>query len=177
MLVIGIDLVVGVVVLVVGGECVVIIIVEVFLLLMILVDNIDFFVVWCVLDGVLWLIVIVKVIDKLVVYDGSIGQYLCDVGSSGIVLGQFDCLNGIVVIDDLLWIVECDNYCVQVLSLLDFVLLVMFVVDDLCKLYGLWVDCCVDGYSVYVIDFWDNGEDVQGCDILLLLVELDKCVC
>ena len=46
--------------------------------------------------------------------------------------------------------------------------------DDLRKPYGLWVDRRADGYSVYVTDSWDNGEDAQGRDILPPLTELDK---
>lgn len=152
--------VVLVLVVVVDVVCNIVIVVEVFVIFMILVDNIDLFISWIMLDGQCWLIVIVKVIDKLVVYDGQIGMYLCDVGSMGIGLGQFVWFNGIVVVDDLVLIVECDNYCVQVLWLLDFVLLGVFVVDDLCKLYGLWVNKCEGGYDVYVIDFYDVGEDV-----------------
>ena len=99
------------------------------------------------------------------VYDGSTGQHLRDVGSSGTAPGQFDRPNGIAVIDDLLWIVERDNHRVQVLRLPDFTPLATFAADDLRKPYGLWVDRRADGYSVYVTDSWDNGEDAQGRDV------------
>ena len=125
-------------------------------------------------DGTLWLIATAKATDKLVVYDGSTGRHLRDVGSSGTGPGQFDRPNGIAVTDDLLWIVERDNHRVQVLSLPDFAPLATFAAGDLRKPYGLWVDRRADGYSVYVTDSWDNGEDAQGRDILPPLAELDK---
>jgi len=137
-------------------------------------DNIDSPAAWKAPDGKTWLIATAKATDKLVVYDGSNGQHLRDVGATGTALGQFDRPNGISVTDDLLWIVERDNHRVQVFSLPDFTPLAVFGADDLRKPYGLWVDRRADGYSVYVTDSWDNGEDAQGKDILPPLAELDK---
>ncbi|WP_313206662.1 phytase [Stenotrophomonas sp.] len=137
-------------------------------------DNIDSPAAWKAPDGKTWLIATAKATDKLVVYDGSTGQHLRDVGTAGSALGQFDRPNGISVTDDLLWIVERDNHRVQVFSLPDFTPLAVFGADDLRKPYGLWVDRRADGYSVYVTDSWDNGEDAQGKDILPPLAELDK---
>ncbi|NHN20667.1 phytase, partial [Bacillus amyloliquefaciens] len=88
--------------------------------------NIDSPAAWRAPDGRLWLIAPAKATDKLVVYDGSTGQPLRDVGSSGTAPGQFDRPNGIAVLDDLLWIVERDNHRVQVLSLPDFAPLATF---------------------------------------------------
>jgi 3-phytase len=139
---------------------------EAFLTSMTPADNIDSPASWQAPDGKTWLIATAKATDKLVVYDGSTGQHLRDVGSAGTGLGQFDRPNGIAVTDDLLWIVERDNHRVQVLSLPDFAPLATFGADDLRKPYGLWVDRRADGYSVYVTDSWDNGEDAQGKDIL-----------
>lgn len=137
-------------------------------------DNIDSPAAWKAPDGKTWLIATAKAIDKLVVYDGSTGTPLRDVGSAGSALGQFDRPNGISIIDDLMWIVERDNHRVQVFSLPDFTPLAVFGADDLRKPYGLWVDKGRDGYTVYVTDSWDNGEDAQGNDILPPLTELDK---
>jgi len=137
-------------------------------------DNIDSPASWQAPDGKTWLIATAKATDKLVVYDGSTGQHLRDVGSAGTALGQFDRPNGISVTDDLLWIVERDNRRVQVFSLPDFTPLAVFGEQDLRKPYGLWVDKRADGYSVYVTDSWDAGEDAQGNDILPPLAELDK---
>lgn len=137
-------------------------------------DNIDSPAAWKAPDGKTWLIATAKATDKLVVYDGSTGSPLREVGSTGAALGQFDRPNGISVIDDLLWIVERDNHRVQVFSLPDFTPLAVFGADDLRKPYGLWVDKRADGYAVYVTDSWDNGEDAQGNDILPPLGELDK---
>jgi 3-phytase len=43
---------------------------------------------WRAPDGKLWLIATAKATDKLVVYDGSTGQHLRDVGSSGTAPGS-----------------------------------------------------------------------------------------
>lgn len=137
-------------------------------------NNIDSPASWKAPDGKTWLIATAKATDKLVVYDGSTGAHLRDVGSTGNAPGQFDRPNGISVTDDLLWIVERDNHRVQVLSLPDFTSLAVFGSDDLRKPYGLWVDRRGDGYSVYVTDSWDNGEDAQGNDILPPLEELGQ---
>lgn len=137
-------------------------------------DNIDSPAAWKAPDGKTWLIATAKATDKLVVYDGSTGALLRDVGTTGKALGQFDRPNGIAVTGDLLWIVERDNHRVQVLSLPGFTPLAVFGADDLRKPYGLWVDRRTDGYSVYVTDSWDDGEDAQGNDILPPLAELDK---
>jgi len=137
-------------------------------------DNIDSPAAWKAPDGKTWLIATAKATDKLVVYDGSTGARLREIGGAGTALGQFDRPNGIAVTDDLLWIVERDNHRVQVFSLPGFTPLAVFGADDLRKPYGLWVDKQTDGYSVYVTDSWDNGEDAQGNDILPPLAELDK---
>lgn len=109
-----------------NGERVVSTIAEAFLSPMTPADNIDSPAAWRAPDGALWLIATAKATDKLVVYDGSTGQHLRDVGSSGTAPGQFDRPNGIAVTDDLLWIVERDNHRVQVLSLPDFAPLATF---------------------------------------------------
>ena len=137
-------------------------------------DNIDSPAAWQAPDGSTWLIATAKATDKLVVYDGSTGTHLRDVGRVGTGLGQFNRPNGIAVTGDLLWIVERDNHRVQVLSLPGFTPLAVFGADDLRKPYGLWVDARQDGYSVYVTDSWDDGEDAQGNDILPPLAQLDK---
>ncbi|WP_303638746.1 phytase [Stenotrophomonas tuberculopleuritidis] len=147
---------------------------EAFLTPMTPADNIDSPAAWQAPDGKTWLIATAKATDKLVVYDGSNGQLLRDVGRHGTGPGQFDRPNGIAVTDDLLWIVERDNHRVQVLSLPAFTPLATFGAGDLRKPYGLWVDRQGDGYRVYVTDSWDNGEDAQGRDILPPLAELDK---
>ncbi len=45
-------------------------------------DNIDSPAAWRAPDGALWLIATAKATDKLVVYDGSTGQHLRDVGAA-----------------------------------------------------------------------------------------------
>src|SRR5690606_6737954 len=132
---------------------------EAFLTPMTPADNIDSPATWKAPNGRIWLIATARATDRLVVYDGSTGAPLRDVGTAGTALGQFDRPNGIAVTDDLLWIVERDNHRVQVFSLPDFTPLAVFGVGDLRKPYGLWVDRRIDGYSVYVTDSWDDGED------------------
>ncbi|WMJ68786.1 phytase [Stenotrophomonas sp. 24(2023)] len=147
---------------------------EAFLTPMTPADNIDSPAAWQAPDGTTWLIATAKTTDKLVVYDGSTGAHLRDVGSHGTAPGTFDRPNGISITGDLLWIVERDNHRVQVFSLPDFTPLAVFGAQDLRKPYGLWVDTRSDGYAVYVTDSWDNGKDAQGNDQLPPLAELDK---
>ena len=156
-----------------GDERSVVTIAEAFLTPMTPDDNIDSPASWQAPDGSTSLIATAKATDKLVVYDGSTGAHLRDVGSHGTGPGQFDRPNGIAVVDDLLWIVERDNRRVQVFSLPDFTPLGSFGQDDLRKPYGLWVDKRDGGYTLYVTDSWDKGEDAQGNDILPPLAELD----
>ncbi|KAG1241485.1 hypothetical protein G6F65_019753 [Rhizopus arrhizus] len=70
------------------GERAVATIAEAFLSPMTPADNIDSPAAWRAPDGALWLIATAKATDKLVVYDGSTGQHLRDVGSSGTAKGQ-----------------------------------------------------------------------------------------
>lgn len=147
---------------------------EAFLTPMTPAHNIDSPAAWIAPDGRTWLIATAKATDTLVVYDGSTGAHLRDVGGKGTAAGRFDRPNGISVTGDLLWVVERDNHRVQVLSLPGFTPLAVFGGEDLRKPYGLWVDTRSDGYTVYVTDSWDDGEDAQGNDVLPPLAELGE---
>ncbi len=138
-------------------------------------DNIDSPAAWAAPDGGVWLIATAKATDMLVVYDGASGRTLRTVGRNGTALGDFDRPNGVVAIDDLLFVVERDNRRVQVLALPDFAPLGAFGRDELAKPYGAWVRRTGEGvYEVYVTDAYMAGEDAQGEDILPPLPELDR---
>lgn len=138
-------------------------------------DNIDSPAAWTAPDGAIWLIATAKATDKLVVYDGTSGKTLRNVGTKGKALGEFNRPNGVVVIDDLLFVVERNNHRVQVLALPDFTPLAAFGSDELVKPYGAWVQRSGEGtYAVYVTDAYMAGEDAQGEDILPPFSELDR---
>ncbi|TDK32624.1 phytase [Luteimonas terrae] len=137
-------------------------------------DNIDSPAAWTAPDGATWVIATAKATDRLVIYDGATGETLRTFGTLGTGEGQFDRPNGVAVVDDLLFVVERDNHRVQVLRLPDFTHVATFAADALVKPYGLWVRKVDDGYTVYVTDSYDDGEDAQGNDILPALDTLDR---
>lgn len=137
-------------------------------------DNIDSPAAWTAPDGATWVIATAKSTDRLVIYDGATGETLRTVGTAGAGEGEFDRPNGVAVADDLVFVVERDNHRVQVLRLPDFDHVVTFAADDLVKPYGLWVHKVDDGYTLYVTDSYDDGEDAQGNDILPALERLDR---
>lgn len=137
-------------------------------------DNIDSPAAWTAPDGETWVIATAKATDRLVIYDGATGETLRTFGTLGTGEGQFDRPNGVAVIDDLLFVVERDNHRVQVLRLPDFSHVVTLAAEDLVKPYGLWVHKVNDGYTLYVTDSYDDGEDAQGEDILPPLDQLDR---
>jgi 3-phytase len=137
-------------------------------------DNIDSPAAWAAPDGATWVIATAKATDRLVIYDGATGETLRTFGALGTGEGQFDRPNGVAVVDDLLFVVERDNHRVQVLRLPDFGHVATFGADDLVKPYGLWVRKVDDGYTLYVTDSYDDGEDANGDDILPSLDRLDR---
>ncbi|MEN5060419.1 phytase [Luteimonas sp. TWI1416] len=137
-------------------------------------DNIDSPAAWAAPDGRVLVIATAKSTDRLVVYDGASGETLRTFGASGSGAGQFRRPNGIAAIDDLVFVVERDNHRVQVLRLPDFAPVLAFAAQDLVKPYGLWIDRAGEGYTVYVTDAYDDGEDAQGHDVLPPLDKLDR---
>jgi len=137
-------------------------------------DNIDSPAAWTAPDGASWVIATAKATDRLVIYDGDSGETLRSFGTPGTGEGQFNRPNGVAVVDDLLFVVERDNHRVQVLRLPAFDHIATFAADALVKPYGLWVRKLGDGYTVYVTDSYDDGEDAQGNDILPALDKLDR---
>lgn len=148
---------------------------EAFLTAMTPEDNIDSVASWTAPDGRVWLVATAKATDKLVVYDGSTGETLRQVGGTeGQAPGQFDRPNGIAIHGDLAFVVERNNHRVQVLRLPDFQPLGVFGADALVKPYGLWVrETGADAYELFVTDAYMAGEDAAGEDILPPLAELD----
>ncbi len=137
-------------------------------------DNIDSPAAWTAPDGKVWVIATAKTTDRLVIYDGATGETLDSFGTAGNGPGQFQRPNGIMVIDDLAFVVERDNHRVQVLRLPDFTHVLTFAAEDLVKPYGLWVERVDDGYQVFVTDSYHDGEDAEGNDVLPPLEKLDR---
>ncbi len=137
-------------------------------------DNIDSPAAWTAPDGATWIIATAKATDRLVIYDGATGKTLRTFGTLGTDEGQLDRPNGVAVVDDLLFVVERDNHRVQALRLPAFSHVATFGADDLVKPYGLWVRKVDDGYTLYVTDSYDDGEDANGHDILPSLDRLDR---
>lgn len=122
-------------------------------------DNIDSLAAWHAPDGAIWVFGTAKSSDLLVVYDGSDGKELRRFGSSGDGPGQFRRPNGVVVADDLLFVIERDNHRVQVLRVPGFEPVLSFGSEALIKPYGAWVNKTDVGYEVYVTDSYGAGED------------------
>ncbi len=115
-------------------------------------DMVDSVASWDAPDGTRWALVTAKQSDQLLVFDGSTGELLNRVGSSGSGPGQFNYPNGIFVIDDLVWVVERDNRRVQLLRLPDFEPLGSFGASELRAPYGLWLRKDGEQFDLYVSD-------------------------
>ncbi|MDO5505658.1 MAG: phytase [Pseudoxanthomonas suwonensis] len=137
-------------------------------------DNIDSLASWRAGDGAVWVLATAKSTDKLVVYDGQTGETLRSFGVRGDGPGQFKRPNGIVIADDLAFVIERDNRRVQVLRLPSFEPLLSFGTDELVKPYGGWVDKTDGGYALYVTDSYTGGTDGLDKDIAPPLTELDR---
>lgn len=116
------------------------------------VDNIDSVATWTAANGQVWLIASAKDVDQLVVFDGDSGANLRRVGQSGTGPADLDRPNGLMVIDDLLFVAERDNHRVHVYALPEFKSLGVFGADLLKVAYGVWVQKRADDYEVYVTD-------------------------
>lgn len=121
-------------------------------------DNIDSPAVWHAPDGRHRLITTAKEGHSLLVYDASTGEYIRRIGQLGHQPGEFNRPNGILVIDDLVFVVERDNQRVQILRLPNFDSL-GFLGDDLRKPYGIWGHRIDQTYHVYVTDNYESEND------------------
>jgi 3-phytase len=121
--------------------------------------NIDSPAVWHGDDGQHWLLSTAKEADLVRVEDAATGRFVRDVGGPGVAPGRFERPNGIVVLDDIMWIVERDNRRVQLLSLPEFKPIGDFGASELLMPYGLSVYESGDGvYHAYVTDNYELAD-------------------
>jgi 3-phytase len=92
--------------------------------------NVDSPAIWSSEDET-WVLVTAKEEDVLYVHRAFDGALLRKVGGSGTELGQLERPNGIVVIDDLVFVVERDNQRVQVMQLPEFTVVGAFGMEHL----------------------------------------------
>ncbi|GAB5517753.1 MAG: phytase [Rhodothermales bacterium] len=123
-------------------------------------DNVDSPAVWHGADGQHWLLATAKYTDVLIVYDASTGEPLDRLGGSGSALGQLERPNGVMVVNDMAWVVERDNRRVQVFTLPGFTSLGAFGADELLNPYGLTVFETEPGmYHAYVTDNYEQPDE------------------
>lgn len=137
-------------------------------------DNIDSLAAWHHPDGAVWVFATAKSTDQLLVYDGITGETLRTFGQRGDGAGQFKRPNGVLVADDLLFVIERDNARVQVLRLPGFEHVASFGSDVLIKPYGGWVHKTDAGYQLYVTDAYSGADDGLNKRIPAPLSALDK---
>ncbi len=114
--------------------------------------NVDSPAIWSSEDET-WVLVTAKEEDVLYVHRASDGSLLRKVGGSGTELGQLERPNGIVVIDDLVFVVERDNQRVQVMQLPEFTVVGAFGMEHLSEPYGIdVVSLFGEDYLVFVTD-------------------------
>src|SRR5690606_2757768 len=135
-------------------------------------EEIDSLATWRTPDGDRWLIASAKSTHRLLVYDGSTGVRLREVGGRGTAPGRFNRPNGLAVAGDHLFVVERDNHRVQVFALPGFAPLGSFGDDVLRSPYGIWLHPTEPGELVaYVTDSFMYG---QRYDVVPPLAELDQ---
>ena len=135
-------------------------------------EEIDSLATWRTPDGDRWLIASAKSTHRLLVYDGSTGARLREVGGRGTAPGRFNRPNGLAVAGDHLFVVERDNHRVQVFALPGFAPLGSFGDDVLRSPYGIWLHPTEPGELVaYVTDSFMYG---QRYDVVPPLAELDQ---
>lgn len=123
-------------------------------------EQVDSVSTWQTPEGKVLLLATAKASDTLRFYDADTGRHLRSQGRSGSGDGEFARPNGIVVIDDLAFVVERDNHRVQVIELTSSRSLGSFGDDDLRVPYGLWVwPQGDDRYQVYVTDSYYTPDD------------------
>jgi 3-phytase len=121
--------------------------------------NVDSPAIWSGEDET-WVIVTAKEEDVLYVHRASDGALLRKVGGSGQELGQLERPNGVVVVDDLVFVAERDNQRVQVMQLPDFKVIGAFGNETLEEPYGLDVARVLDQeYMVLVTDNVDARDE------------------
>lgn len=114
--------------------------------------DVDSPAIWRNGDGA-WLLATAKATDVVLLFDATDGSPRGMMGGGGKDPGEFDRPNGILVVDDLLFVVERDNRRVQVFSLPDLESLGTFGRDTLRRPYGITaVRAGAGTIDVYVTD-------------------------
>lgn len=135
-------------------------------------DELDSLATWTAADGRVLVIASAKSSHRLVVYDGSSGERLRDVGGKGSEPGRFNRPNGVLVYGDLVFVVERDAPRVQVLSLPGFEPVGSFGEAQLRSPYGIWLHESAPGeLQAYVTDSFMHGADFT---VVPPLDELDQ---
>lgn len=122
-------------------------------------EEMDSLATWTAADGMPWVIATAKSTHRLLVFNGSTGALLREVGGKGKPLGRFDRPNGIAVAGNRVFVVERDNHRVQVLSLPDFTPVGSFGADVLRAPYGIWLqETEPNEWRAYVTDSFMYGK-------------------
>jgi 3-phytase len=105
------------------------------------------------------IIVTAKGTHELLLLDPLNGQLVLKTGSPGSEPGQFQRPNGILIIDDLIFVVERDNHRLQVLSLPHLETLSIFGESILVRPYGITgYRSYVGTYEIFLTDNFENPE-------------------
>lgn len=100
-------------------------------------DDLDSLAVWKGPSGEEWVIATAKQTDRLAVFAVGTGAIVRSMGRPGSGPGEFERPNGVVVRDDLVFVVERDNRRVQILRLPGFTPVGSFGEGELRKPYGI----------------------------------------
>lgn len=122
--------------------------------------NIDSVSTWVPGTGEPWLLATAKEGHLIRIFNANTGDFLRDFGGPGNGAGEFLRPNGILVIDDLLFVVERDNRRVQVFSLPALDSVAHFGTDRLVNPYGLYVLRTDSGtYRIFVTDNYETPDE------------------
>lgn len=113
------------------------------------------------------LIATAKTGNTLPVYDATTGQYLRSIGEPGPGPGQMQRPNGILVLDDLAFVVERDNHRLQVFALPEGKALLTFGSGELRRPYGIAGYADGDGYVLFVTDNYEHPDGTYPPDSAL----------
>ncbi len=105
------------------------------------------------------LIATAKQADVLVVYDAARGNTLHTVGKPGTGLGELERPNGIIVVNDILFVVERDNARIQVFDLPSFEPRGFIGEDTLIRPYGIFAYAEDDEHHLFITDNYETPEE------------------
>ncbi len=123
-------------------------------------ENVDSPASWHGPDGERWLLSTTKATHSVLIEDATNGAFIRRLGGLGSQLGQFNRPNGIVVIEDYLFVVERDNRRVQVFALPSLAAIGHFGSDVLTNPYGLYVQKTGEAeFHAYVSDNYETANE------------------